>query len=240
MANELVGKVIILTGAAGGLGRSAAQRLAAAGACLALVDSSAERLADCIEALGGDTECYKGFPADLSNEESVQTMLDHVIDQFSEIDGLVHVVGGFAMGDPVHATKMDVFDKMMSLNARILYMVCGKVANYMLETSTQGSITAVLARSGQKGAKNQAAYVASKAAATRIVESMALELRDHGIRVNGISPSIIDTPANRSSMPNSDFDKWVKPEQIGDLMVFLASEAATAINGADIEISGRS
>lgn len=240
MADELAGKVIILTGATGGLGKSAAKQLAAAGACLALIDTSADRLAEAIQALGGDTDCYKGFPADLSDEESVDHTMEHIIDQFSGIDGLVHVVGGFSMGDPVHATNMDVFDKMMNLNARILYMVCGKVANHMLETATKGSITAVLARSGQKGAKNQAAYTASKAAATRIVESMALELRDHGIRVNGISPSIIDTPANRSAMPDADPEKWVKPEQIGDLMVFLASDSATAITGANIEINGRS
>lgn len=239
MADELKGKVIVLTGAGGGLGKGVAKKLAEAGACLALVERNPDSLADCIQALGGDTECYKGFPADLSKEEEVETALNHIIDQFTEIDGVVHTIGGFAMGDPVHATKMDVFDKMMTLNTRILYLVAGIFANYFVENNRTGSITAVLARSGKKGAKNQAAYVASKAAATRIVESMALELREQGIRVNGISPSIIDTPANRDDMSSADFSKWVTPSQIGDLMVFLQSNASEAINGANIEISGQ-
>ncbi len=239
MTDELKGKVIVLTGAGGGLGQVVAKKLAEAGACLALVERNPDSLADCIQALGGDTECYKGFPADLSDEEEVENALNHIIDQFTEIDGIVHTVGGFAMGDPVHATNMDVYDKMMTLNARVVYLVAGKFANYFVENDKTGSITAVLARSGKKGAKNQAAYVASKAAATRIVESMALELREQNIRVNGVSPSIIDTPANRNDMSDADFSKWVTPEQIGDLMVFLQSDASVAITGANIEISGQ-
>jgi NAD(P)-dependent dehydrogenase (short-subunit alcohol dehydrogenase family) len=241
MADTLQGKVIIVTGACGSVGRGAVKALADAGACLALVDRDANKIADIINNdLGGNTECYKGFPADLNDPDEVENMLKHVIEQFTDLDGLVHTVGGFAMGDPVHSANIDVFDKMMTLNARILYLVAGRVAKYMVDNEKQGTITAVLARSGKAGSKTQAAYTASKAAATRIVESMALELRDHGIRVNGVSPSIVDTPPNRDSMPNADFDKWVKPSEIGDLMVYLASDNASAITGANIEISGRS
>ncbi|GAB4514040.1 MAG: SDR family oxidoreductase [Anaerolineae bacterium] len=239
MADELKGKVIVLTGASGGLGSSAATKLAAAGACLALVDRSPERLAQLIQDLGGDTECYKGFPADLSDPQEVENLVNHVVDQFTQIDGLVHTVGGFAAGSAVHESDLSVFDKMMALNARVMYLVSGRIARQMVETATPGSLTFVLARSALKGAKGQAAYTASKAAALRIMESMALELRDNNIRVNGISPSIIDTPANRDAMPNADFSKWVTPEQIGDLMVFLASDAATAITGANIEVNNR-
>lgn len=240
MPTGLEYKVVIVTGATGNVGSAVVRAFAEAGARIALVDRNADQIASLITELGGDTESYKGFPADLNSAEAVDNLINHVIDHFGQIDALVHTVGGFRMGDPVHAARMDTFDLMMNLNARMLYLVCGKVAAYMVETATPGSITAVIARSHAKGAKNQAAYTASKAAAARIIESMALELRDHNIRVNGVSPSIVDTPPNRESMPNADFDKWVKPEEIGDLMVFLASDAASAIMGANIEISGRS
>ena len=240
MAYDLSDKVVVVTGAAGNVGGGVVRAFADTGARIALVDVRAERIAGRIEELGGDTERFKGFPADLDTPEAVDNLINHIIDHFVQIDSLVHTVGGFAMGDPVHAGNLDVFDRMMNLNARILYLVCGRFASYMVETATPGSITAMLARSGQKGSKNQAAYTASKAAATRIIESMALELRDHKIRVNGVSPSIIDTPPNRDSMPNAEFDKWVTADEVGNLMVFLASDAASAIYGANIEISGRS
>jgi NAD(P)-dependent dehydrogenase (short-subunit alcohol dehydrogenase family) len=240
MTAELTDKTILVTGASGGVGRGVVNRLAAAGARLALTGTRADQLAQAIGALGGDDARFKAFPADLNDEQAVDDLLEKVAGAFGSVDGLVHTVGGYAAGDPVHAAGMDVWDQMIALNARIVYLVCGKVARHMLDHGAPGSISVILARAAYKGSKNHAAYSASKAAAMRIVESMALELRDHGIRVNGISPSTIDTTANREAMPNADFEKWVKPEQIGDLAVFLASDAAAAITGANIDISARS
>ena len=120
----------------------------------------------------------------------------------------------------------------MYLNARILFVTLGRVAKHMVDNNIQGSITTILAKTGLSGAKNTAAYAASKAAAQRIMESMALELKEHDIRVNGVMPSIVDTPANRESMPNADFSRWVTPEQIADTMAFLSSDGAEAISGS--------
>jgi NAD(P)-dependent dehydrogenase (short-subunit alcohol dehydrogenase family) len=240
MDSRLVGKVIVVTGASGFVGQGVVGALVQAGAAIALVDRNAERLAQIINDIGDDTERYKAFPADLNDPAEVDKLLNHIIDHFATIDGLVHTVGGYMAGDSVHDAGLDVWDKMMNLNARIVYLVCGRVAKFMVDNGTPGSISIVLARAGAKGSKGHAAYTASKAAATRIMESMAAELRDHGIRVNGVSPSIVDTPPNRQAMPDADFDKWVKPEQIGDLMAFLASDAASAITGTNIEISARS
>jgi NAD(P)-dependent dehydrogenase (short-subunit alcohol dehydrogenase family) len=228
---DLTDKTFLITGASGNVGRAIAHTFAKAGAKLALVDVNTDALNELITDLGGDSNRYRGFNADLGNPEAIDTLLADV----GVVDGLVHTVGGFAMGDPVHATKLDVFDRMMTLNARIVYLLAGKVASHMIAHKVKGSISIMLARSGGKGAKNQAAYTASKAAATRIMESMALELKEYGIRVNGVSPSIIDTPQNRSSMPNTPPDNWVSPAQIGDLMVFLATN--DAMTGANIEIS---
>jgi len=128
----------------------------------------------------------------------------------------------------------------MALNARSVYVTCGAAARHMVERGTAGSIVVVLARAALKGAKNQAAYTASKAAAQRVVESMAAELLDYGIRVNAVMPSTIDTPANRASMPNADFSRWVPPAQIADVIFFLASAAAAPISGDSIAVYGRS
>ena len=240
MTDELAGKVIVVTGATGGVGRGVIETLAASGACLALVDQNADRLAGAIQDnLNGDTECYKCFPVDLNDSDAVDNALGHILDQFTQIDGLVHIVGGYEAGTPVYESAIGVFDRMMTLNARMVYLVCGKVAHHLVKAGRGGSISIVLARAAQKGSANHAAYTASKAAATRIMESMALELREHDICVNGVSPSIVDTAANRNDMPNADFDKWVTPAQIGDLMVFLQSDASVAITGTNIEISGR-
>ncbi|MDZ4671569.1 MAG: SDR family NAD(P)-dependent oxidoreductase [Phototrophicales bacterium] len=228
---NLTDKTFLITGASGNVGRAIAHTFAKAGAKLALVDVNTDALNTLIAEIDGDSSRYRAFNVDLGNPEAIDTLLADM----GAIDGLVHTVGGFAMGDPVHATKLDVFDRMMTLNARIVYLLAGKVASHMIAKGVKGSISIMLARSGGKGAKNQAAYTASKAAATRIMESMALELKEHGIRVNGVSPSIIDTPQNRSSMPNTPPDNWVSPAQIGDLMMFLATN--DAMTGANIEIS---
>src|SRR5690606_26578292 len=136
----------------------------------------------------------------------------------------------------VHETDISVLEKQIYLNTRIVFITLGHVARYMLDKRVKGSMTVILAKTGLAGAKNTAAYAASKAAAQRIVESMALELREHDIRVNGVMPSIADTEANRKSMPNSDFSKWVTPEQIADTIAFLASDAASAISGQAIGV----
>ncbi|PJF29495.1 MAG: 3-oxoacyl-ACP reductase [Phototrophicales bacterium] len=227
----LTDKTYLITGASGNVGRAVAHAFARAGANLALVDMNMDALHALIADLGGDVARFRPFVADLGDAHAI----DDLLSQIGMLDGLVHTVGGFAMGDPVHAGNVDVFDRMMTLNARIVYLLAGKVAKHMIGQGAKGSISIMLARSGGKGAKNQAAYVASKAAATRIMESMALELKEYGIRVNGVSPSIIDTPQNRASMPSADPNNWVSPAQIADLMVFLATNPA--MTGANIEMS---
>ncbi|PJF24318.1 MAG: short-chain dehydrogenase, partial [Phototrophicales bacterium] len=97
----------------------------------------------------------------------------------------------------------------------------------------------VLARAAYKGAANTAAYTATKAAAQRLMESMSLELRDHGINVNGVAPSIIDTPPNRASMPNADFSRWVTTDSLADAIAFLVSDAARDLHGVTLDVFGR-
>ena len=236
MAGEFEGKVAVITGAAGNLGRAVSKRFADGGARLVLVERSAEKLNALAQELGGESLVHA---ADLSDPAAVEAMVGAVEARFGQIDILVHTVGGYAAGSPVHAVDLDMLDKMMHLNVRPVYITCGRVARHMIERGVQGKIVFVLARSALKGSTNHSAYTASKAAAQRIMESLSAEVRDQGINVNGVLPSTIDTPPNRASMPNADFSKWVTPEALTGAIAFLASDAANALHGASLEVYNR-
>jgi NAD(P)-dependent dehydrogenase (short-subunit alcohol dehydrogenase family) len=229
-------KVVMITGAAGGIAEGIVRRFAEEGAKLVLVDSTEERLQKRVDEMKGVLGEYITAVGDLGKPEEVDAIIAKASEKFGKIDALVNTVGGYAAGTPVHETEASVLEKQFHLNAVITFIVLGRVAKHMLEKGVKGSLITILAKTGLAGAKNSAAYSASKAAAQRIVESMALELRDADIRVNGLMPSIADTEPNRKSMPNADFNKWVKPEQIADAMIFLASDASSAISGQAIGI----
>jgi NAD(P)-dependent dehydrogenase (short-subunit alcohol dehydrogenase family) len=232
----LFGKVVVITGATGNLGSAVARVFAAESAQLALVDLDEERLEQAVTSLTGVQAA--GFKTDLTDPESIDGLIEAVTTRFGQIDILVHTVGGYAAGKPVHESGVDVLDKMYNLNVRPLYLIGGAVGRHMVERSVQGRLIFVLAKAGLKGAKNQAAYTASKAAAIRIMESMAAELREHDIKVNGISPSTIDTPANREAMPNADPGNWVTVDQLSNGILFLA-QANTGVYGTNLEVYGK-
>lgn len=239
MAFDFSGKVAVVTGGSGNLGSAVVRGFAAAGAKVALVDMSMERMDKVIADLGGAAKNYQGFVGDLSQPAKVQELVESIADHFGQIDILVHTVGGFAAGQSVHDSDIEVLDRMMALNVRPLYLVGGAVARHMLDEKIAGKMVFVLARAGLKGAKNMGAYTASKAAATRIMESMAAELKDSGININAVSPSIIDTPINRKDMPNADFEKWVTTAQLADSILYLSSEQASALHGVNLEVYNR-
>ena len=236
MAGEFTGKVVLITGAAGDLGRVVCKRFAEGGASLVLVGRSAEKL----EALAAelDAECFVRA-ADVSDSAAVDVVVRAVEERFEQIDILVHTVGGYAAGKSVHSGDMELFERMLNLNVRPVYVTCGRVARHMLEKNVAGKIVVVLARAALKGSSNHAPYAASKAAAQRIMESLAAELRDKGINVNGVLPSTIDTPPNREAMPSADFSKWVTPEDVANTIAFLASDQAQALHGASLEVYNR-
>jgi NAD(P)-dependent dehydrogenase (short-subunit alcohol dehydrogenase family) len=234
MTGEYAGKVIVVTGAAGNVGQAVARAFAAAGASVVLVGRSEAELAPLAAELGG-----LSVPADVTDPISVDTLVRQVEAQHGRIDVLAHTVGGYAAGQPVHEAGLDVWEKMMNLNARSVWVTCGRAAQHMVEHQVRGRILAILSKNAYQGTAKAAAYSAAKAAAQRILESMAAELGTHGITVNGIVPTMIDTPPNRASMPNADYSKWVKPEEIAQAMLYLASEHASAINGISLDIFGR-
>ena len=230
------GKTVMITGAAGAVAKGIVHKFAIEGAKLVLVDYAEAGLNARIEELKNDLGDYITVAGDLGKTEDADKAIQQATQNFGQIDVLIHTVGGWAGGTPVHETDIAVFEKQMYLNARIFFVTLGRVAKHMVDNEVKGSIAAILAKTGLSGAKNTAAYAASKAAAQRIMESMALELKEHHIRVNGVMPSIVDTPANRQSMPNADFSRWVTPEQIADTMAFLASDGAEAITGQSLGV----
>lgn len=236
MSGEFEGKVVVITGAAGNLGRAVARRFADGGARLVLVDRSAERLQALAQELAVESLIQT---TDVGSPEAVDTMVSEIEARFGQIDVLAHTVGGYAAGQPVQALDLDILDKMMNLNVRPVYVTAGRIARHMVENNVQGKIVIVLARAALKGSKNGSAYTASKAAAQRVMESLSAEVRDNGINVNGVMPSTIDTPPNREAMPNADFSKWVTAEDIASTITFLASDGAKALHGSSIEVYNR-
>jgi NAD(P)-dependent dehydrogenase (short-subunit alcohol dehydrogenase family) len=228
------GSSVLITGAAGNLGRAVAAAFARGGARLALMDRDHAGLqrafADMPEA------CL--LPADLLDADQVRAGVAEALARFGRIDAVCHLAGGFRMGEPVHETRAVQWDFLMDLNARSLLHVADAVVPQLLAQGG-GRIVTVGAAGAQRGSAQMGAYCAAKSAVLRLTEAMSAELRDHHVNVNCVLPSIIDTPENRAAMPDADITRWVSPAALADVIAFLASEAARAIHGAAIPVTGR-
>jgi NAD(P)-dependent dehydrogenase (short-subunit alcohol dehydrogenase family) len=154
------------------------------------------------------------------------------------LGALVNLVGGFASGGRVHETPIEDFENQFRLNLRPAYLLCRAALPRMLAAGS-GSIVCVSSRAALRPFSGAAGYIASKAAVLAFVDAVAAEYTGDGIRVNAILPSVIDTPGNRASQPDADHSRWVKPEQIADVISFLCSEESVAIGGAHIPVYGR-
>jgi NAD(P)-dependent dehydrogenase (short-subunit alcohol dehydrogenase family) len=235
--SPLSNMVIVLTGAAGNLGRATASALDTAGAHLSLLDRHGERLKALAGKLTNPTNHLLLDAVDVTDVESTQNAIEQVLARYGRIDGLVHTVGGYKAGDPVHETPMDTWEGMLELNARSTFILARAVIPTML-TQGSGRIVTIGARPGLKGIANAAAYAASKSAVIRLTESLAAELKHQGINVNCIIPGTIDSSQNRALFPNAKHEHWVKPEDIASGIAFLLSDGAGAIHGATIPVLG--
>src|SRR5438477_5266951 len=222
---------VMLTGAAGNLGRAVAAAVAEAGASLALVDLKRGALQD------SDRQLF--LATDLLNPESVQAAVDKAVQRFKRIDVLCNLAGAFRMGSPVHETSDKDWNFLFDVNARTVLNTARAVVPHMLKAGG-GKIVNVGAFAAQKGTAQMGAYVASKSAVIRLTETMAAELRERNINVNCVLPTIIDTPENRAAMPDADPRRWVAPRDLAQVILFLASDAARAIHGAALPVTGLS
>jgi NAD(P)-dependent dehydrogenase (short-subunit alcohol dehydrogenase family) len=223
------GKVVVVTGASGALGKVVAEAALAGGARVAGVDYSPAQIAatDNRIEIGG---------VDLTDATQAGKAIDAIASQFGRIDALVNIAGGFAFeaiaeGDPKTWQRMYALNVLTTLNA-------SRSAIPYLSASGTGRIVNVGAMGALQAGAGMGAYAASKAGVHRLTEALAAEWKGR-ITVNAVLPSTIDTPANRASMPKADFAKWVAPEELANVILFLASDAASAITGALIPVSGR-
>lgn len=231
-------RVVIITGAAGNLGHAVAQAFAAEGATLALLDLNEESLAAGMQHLPTDTRA-KVFSVNLLDANSVNHCIQEIINKYGKIDVLANIAGGFTMGPLVQNTPDKDWDFMLNLNARSVFYTCRASIPHMLENGG-GRIINVSARAANEGKVRMGPYCASKAAVKTLTESLAAENKYDNINVNCILPGTIDTPQNRNDMPDADFDKWVPPAALADVVLFLASDAARCVTGAAIPVYGQS
>ena len=217
------GKRVVVTGSAGVLGGAVADAFHRANADVTGVD------------IVRTAPAYRSIVADLMDPDGAK----RAVEEIGHVDVLANIAGGFAMGESVAETSDETWDFMFNLNAlTLLNMVRAAVPG--MRDRGAGRIINIGARAALRGAGAMGAYCASKSVVLRLTESLADELKADGVNVNCILPSIIDTPRNREDMPQADFSKWVKPEEIAAVVMFLASDAASAIHGASIPVEGLS
>lgn len=228
---NLSGRKIIITGAFGALGAKVSVAARAAGAAVTCIDFSAadqapDSLRGCV-LLGG---------VDLGIPDVAAAALKTATREMGGLDGLVNIAGGFRWEKIEHG-GIATWDQLYGINLRTA--VNAAQAALSLLSKEHGRIINIGAAAATKAATGMGAYAASKAGVAKLTEALADELKDQGVCVNAILPSIIDTPANRAEMPDADHSRWVTPEQVADLVVFLLSDRSSAITGALIPIVGR-
>lgn len=236
--DDFMNKVAIVTGAAGNLGSAVALAYQSAGAKTVLIERSEDTLMQQYSDLVGSPDHLLLGSVDLTDPASIEKMVAEVINRFARVDILVNTVGGYRAGSPLHETPVETLDFMFNLNARTVFLTSKAVIPHMLANGF-GKILSIAARPGLAGRADMAAYSASKSAVIRLTESMSAELRNEGINVNCIIPGTIDTPQNRKDMPDADSSRWVQPESIADVILFLTSHAARDVHGAAVPVYGR-
>lgn len=235
---DLLGKVALITGAGGNLGRTVAEQFHMAGAKLVLVDLNKEQLQRLYTEWRDPSQTLL-VSADLSDEQSVQSMVEQAISGLGQIDILANIAGGFTMGPAIHETPVKDWDFMLDINARTTFLTSRAVIPVMLKQGG-GRIISVSARAAKEGKAKMGPYCVSKAAVIKITESLAAEHKFNNINVNCILPGTIDTPQNRTDMPDADHSKWVPTKDLADVILFLASDQARSVNGAAIPVYGKS
>lgn len=230
--------VVIVTGAAGNLGRAVVELLAERKAFVVAVDHHAPSLKEATAGLKLADQHLILAGSDLGNPADCEQVVAAALEKFGHIDGLAHTVGGFAMGSAAEAGP-DVWERMFRLNTLTTLNIFRAVLPPM-RAARRGSLVAVAAAPALRAPRGLGVYAASKSAVLRLVESFADELKSEGLRVNAVLPSIIDTPQNRAAMPKADFSAWTPPAEIAAAIAFLLSSEGGAVTGAALPTPGRS
>jgi NAD(P)-dependent dehydrogenase (short-subunit alcohol dehydrogenase family) len=231
------GKVAVVAGGTGGLGRAVSLAFLNESAKVIVTYVAAEEFADLKTIAGANSFRLTGRKVDVTDEGAVQQLIDGILADHGRLDVLVNTVGGYVGGMKLWETETGALDRMLALNLRAGFVLSRAAAKAMLPAG-KGAIVNVAAKAAFDHEAGLAAYAASKAAAVALMDSLAADLKGTGVRANSILPSIIDTPANRKAIPDADFSRWPKPEDIARVILFLASDDAVVIHGAAIPVYG--
>jgi len=220
---DMKGKIVLITGGAGALGQTVVPTFVSTGASVFLGDLNPVQMPG-----------VTAIKADFTDQTQIRNLVDEVIRTSGRLDTLINLVGGFATGRVVD-TDLSLWQRMLAMNLNTAFLLSQAVLPSMLPRG-QGRIVHVAARAALEPFAGAAAYIVSKAGLVGLIRTLAAELQGSGVTVNAVLPSTIDTPANRRAMPTADPSQWTRPESIAHTMVFLASDAASQINGALIPI----
>src|SRR5580692_1658076 len=238
------GKVVLVAGGTGGLGRAVSLAFVEVGAQVIVTFQRPGDLdelqktasAKLVEAEGASLE---GYAVDATDEVVVSKLIDGIVERHGRLDCLVNAVGGYAGGIKLWELETKVFEQMIALNLRAGFVLARAAARVMVKQGS-GAIVNVASKAAVDHASGAAAYAASKAAAVAMIDSLAADLKGTGVRANSILPSIIDTPANRKAMPQADFSKWPRSEEIARAILFLCGDEAKLVQGASVPVYGDS
>jgi NAD(P)-dependent dehydrogenase (short-subunit alcohol dehydrogenase family) len=229
----LQGKIVVVTGGFGQLGLALVRAALDAGAQVAALDRAKSP---------ADTTALAGVltlgELDLAEADAAVRAMDQVAARFGGLDALVNVAGTFRW-ETLEQGSLDTWDLLHRVNLRSAVSASKAALPHLIKRGAGRIVNIGAGAAAAKAAAGMGAYTASKAGVAKLTESLADELKDRGITVNAVLPSIIDTPANRADMPEADFSRWVAPQAIADVIVFLLSDQARAVTGALIPVSGR-
>jgi len=230
-------QVVLVAGGTGGLGRAVSLAFLAHGAQVSVTWRHENEFLALKTSAAEHAGRLSGFNTDVTDATQTADLVAKILARGNRLDVMVNTVGGYAGGTPLWELRPDVLEQMLNLNLRATYALARAAVPPMI-TRKSGAIVNVAAKAAWDHAAGASAYTSTKAAALALIDSLAADLMGTGVRANSILPSIIDTEANRRAMPNADFSKWPKPEDIAQVVLFLASEASRVIHGAAIPVFG--
>jgi NAD(P)-dependent dehydrogenase (short-subunit alcohol dehydrogenase family) len=239
MAGKFSGKVALVAGGTGGLGRAVSLAFLQEGATVIVTYQKQNEFEALKSAAGSNGSTLNGDRLDVTDDVAVGEFIKRALAKYGSLDILINSVGGYAGGLKLWELDPKTFDQMLALNLRSGYLLSRAVVPVMLKQK-RGSIVDVVAKAALDHGAGAAAYAASKAAALAMMDSLAADVKGTGVRVNSILPSIIDTEVNRKAMAGADFSKWPKPEEIARVILFLCSDDAKVIHGAAVPVYGES
>lgn len=235
MSERYSGQLVLVAGGTGGLGRAVSIAFLEEGATVVVTYRRQDGFEELREAAGAQASRVEGHSIDVTNDAAVRQLISSIVAKHGRMDAMTNAVGGYTAGQKLWEAEPTTMDQMLSLNLYSGYVLSRSVVPAMLKQG-HGTIVNVASTAAIDHAPSAAAYAASKAAAVAMVDSMAADLKGTGVRANSILPSIIDTEANRRAIPNADFAKWPKPQDIARVILFLCSDDAKLINGAAIPV----